>query len=39
MTTGRTPLTTIMAEEKLREVEKFLVSHSADSLEPETCGK
>jgi hypothetical protein len=34
---GKNPLTSIMPEEKLRDVEKF--PHSADSLEPETCGK
>jgi len=36
---GKAPLTDIMPEEKLRDVEKFLVSHSADSLQPETCGR
>jgi hypothetical protein len=36
---GKNPLTSIMPEEKLRGVEKFLVSHSADSLQPETCGE
>jgi len=36
---GKSPLTDIMPEEKLRDLEKFLVSHSADSLEPETCGR
>jgi hypothetical protein len=36
---GKNPLTSIMPEEKLREVENFLVSHSADSLKPETCGR
>jgi len=36
---GKSPLTDIMPEEKLRDVEKFLVSHSADSLQPETCGR
>lgn len=34
---GKNPLTSIMAEEKLRDLEKF--PHWADSLEPETCGK
>lgn len=33
------PLATVMAAEKLRDVETFLVMHAADSLQPETCGK
>ena len=36
---GKSPLTSIMPEEKLRDIEKFLVSHAADSLQPETCGR
>jgi len=36
---GKNMLTSVMPEEKLRDVEKFLVSHSADSLQPETCGR
>ncbi len=36
---GKRSLTDIMSEEKLRDVEKFLVSHAADSLQPETCGR
>jgi cytochrome c5 len=33
------PLTKIMPEEQLRDVETFLVNHAVDSLQPETCGK
>ena len=36
---GKSSLTDIMPPEKLRDVEKFLVSHAADSLQPETCGR
>lgn len=33
------PLTKVMPEEQLRDVQTFLVNHAADSLQPETCGK
>ena len=33
------PLTKIMPEENLQDVQTFLVNHAADSLQPETCGK
>jgi mono/diheme cytochrome c family protein len=36
---GQGPLTGIMSAEQLRDVEKYLVAHAADSLQPETCGR
>jgi mono/diheme cytochrome c family protein len=33
------PLTKMLTEEQLRDVQTFLVNHAADSLQPETCGK
>jgi mono/diheme cytochrome c family protein len=33
------PLTKVMPEEQLHDVQTFLVNHAADSLQPETCGK
>ncbi len=33
------PLSKVMASEQLVDVQTFLVSHAADSLQPETCGK
>ncbi len=33
------PLTKIMPEEQLRDVQTFLMNHAVDSLQPETCGK
>ncbi len=33
------PLTKIMPDEQLRDVQTFLVNHAVDSLQPETCGK
>lgn len=36
---AKNPLTSIMPEEKLRDVEKFLVSHSAHSLQPRPAGR
>ncbi len=36
---GSEPLTKIMPEVQLLDVQTFLVNHAADSLQPETCGK
>jgi len=36
---GKEPLTQYVSEEQLRDVQTFLTSHAADSLQPETCGK
>ena len=36
---GAEVLTKAMTADQLRDVETFLVSHAADSLQPETCGK
>lgn len=36
---GAEALTKVMTADQLRDVETFLVSHAADSLQPETCGK
>ncbi len=33
------PLATVMGADQLRDVQTFLVSHAADSLQPEPCGK
>ena len=33
------PLTKIMPDAQLLDVQTFLVNHAADSLQPETCGK
>jgi mono/diheme cytochrome c family protein len=36
---GHGPLTGVMSAEQLRDVEKYLAAHAADSLQPETCGR
>jgi len=36
---GAEPLTKIMPDAQLLDVQTFLVNHAADSLQPETCGK
>ncbi len=36
---GTEPLTKIMPDGQLLDVQTFLVNHAADSLQPETCGK
>ncbi|MFB3812484.1 MAG: cytochrome c [Terriglobales bacterium] len=36
---GKEPLEKVMPAEQLADVQKFLVGHAADSLQPETCGK
>jgi hypothetical protein len=36
---GKEALSRTMAPEQLVDVQAFLVSHAADSLQPETCGK
>lgn len=36
---GKEPLSQIMPDEQLRDVQTFLTNHAADSLQPETCGK
>ena len=36
---GAEPLTKIMPDGQLLDVQTFLVNHAADSLQPETCGK
>ncbi len=33
------PLTKIMPDDQLRDVQTFLANHAVDSLQPETCGK
>ncbi len=33
------PLTKIVPDEQLKDVQTFLVNHAVDSLQPETCGK
>lgn len=36
---GREDLSKIMPADQLLDAQTFLVSHAADSLQPETCGK
>ena len=36
---GKEALTKIMPADQLLDAQTFLVSHAADSLQPETCGK
>jgi cytochrome c5 len=36
---GKETLVKVMSAEQLVDVQTFLVSHAADSLQPETCGK
>jgi mono/diheme cytochrome c family protein len=36
---GTEPLTKIMPDAQILDVQTFLVNHAADSLQPETCGK
>ena len=36
---GTEPLTKIMPDIQILDVQTFLVNHAADSLQPETCGK
>ena len=33
------PLTKVMADTQLLDVQTYLINHAADSLQPETCGK
>lgn len=37
--TGSEPLSKLLNEQQLLDVQTFLVKHAADSLQPETCGK
>ena len=36
---GKETLSAVMSTDQLTDVQTFLVSHAADSLQPETCGK
>jgi mono/diheme cytochrome c family protein len=36
---GTEPLTKVMPDTQILDVQTFLVNHAADSLQPETCGK
>jgi mono/diheme cytochrome c family protein len=36
---AKEPLTKVLGDGQLQDVQTFLVSHAADSLQPETCGK
>ena len=36
---GTEPLSKVMTDIQLLDVQTFLVNHAADSLQPETCGK
>jgi hypothetical protein len=36
---GSEPLTKLVSEDQLRDLQAFLINHAADSLQPETCGK
>jgi mono/diheme cytochrome c family protein len=36
---GSEPLTKVMTDAQLLDVQTYLVNHAADSLQPETCGK
>ena len=36
---GAEPLTKVVSDVQLLDVQTFLVNHAADSLQPETCGK
>ena len=36
---GAEPLSKVMPDAQLLDVQTFLVAHAADSLQPETCGK
>jgi mono/diheme cytochrome c family protein len=36
---GVEPLSKVMTEAQLLDVQTYLVNHAADSLQPETCGK
>jgi len=36
---GTEPLTKVMPDAQILDVQTFLVNHAADSLQPETCGK
>ena len=36
---GKEDLTKVVPAEQILDVQTFLVSHAADSLQPETCGK
>ncbi len=36
---GTEPLSKVMTDAQLLDVQTFLVNHAADSLQPETCGK
>jgi mono/diheme cytochrome c family protein len=36
---GAEPLTKVMPDAQLLDVQTFLVNHAADSPQPETCGK
>ncbi len=36
---GAEPLTKVMSDAQILDVQTFLVAHAADSLQPETCGK
>ena len=37
--TSSEPLSKLLNEQQLLDVQTFLVKHAADSLQPETCGK
>ena len=36
---GTEPLTKVMSEAQLLDVQTYLINHAADSPQPETCGK
>lgn len=36
---GTEPLTSVMPDAQILDVQTFLVNHAADSPQPETCGK
>ena len=36
---GSEPLTKVMTEAQLLDVQTYLINHAADSPQPETCGK